>query len=88
MADKKLPLRKCVGCGEMKPKDELFRLVKIDKNVLVDLTMKLDGRGAYVCKSEACINTASKKKSFNRALRCPVSEEVINKLLMECKNGG
>ena len=80
---KKLPLRKCVGCNCMKSKDELFRIVRVDGVVFVDFAMKANGRGAYVCKSASCIENAAKKKSFNRALKCPVSEEVINDLYLE-----
>ena len=87
MSDKALPLRKCVACGNMVPKNELFRLVKTESGISVDLTYKAQGRGAYVCRSSECIQLAQKKKAFNRSLRCPVSEEVISSLYTELENG-
>ena len=54
-AIKKIPLRKCTGCGEMKPKKELVRVIKtVDEQILMDLTGKMNGRGAYVCRDEEC----------------------------------
>ncbi len=87
MEIKQLPLRKCVACNNMFPKNELFRLVKLSDSVKLDLSYKAQGRGAYVCKNEKCIALAEKKKSFNRALKCPVDGEVINSLYMELENG-
>ena len=86
MSEKSLPLRKCVACNGMKPKDQLFRLVRPKGQACYwDRTYKADGRGAYVCKNRDCIALAIKKKSFNRALRGPVSEEVFDGLLLELK---
>ena len=87
MVGKQLPLRKCVACNEMKPKDELIRLVRADNNVEIDRSLKKDGRGAYVCRNVKCVDFAAKKKSFNRALKCPVKEEVIKEIYMELENG-
>ena len=82
-----LPLRKCVACNVMKKKNELFRVVKVKEEIFLDLTMKGQGRGAYVCKNADCIALAEKKKSFNRALKCMVKSEVIDSLYMELENG-
>ena len=71
----------------MKPKAELMRVVRTANGVEIDMTFKKDGRGAYVCRNRDCIDIALKKKSFNRGLKCPVSEEVTNKLYMELENG-
>ncbi|MDC7279719.1 YlxR family protein [Butyrivibrio fibrisolvens] len=87
MTGKVLPLRKCVACGQMIPKDQLFRVVKIDGQAQLDLSYKAQGRGAYVCKKNECVALAEKKKSFNRALRGLVSGEVINSIKMELENG-
>ncbi len=87
MNDNKLPLRKCVACGQMLPKDQLFRVALVDGKVQLDLSLKAQSRGAWVCKNEKCILLAEKKKSFNRAFKTPVSEEVINSLKMELENG-
>ncbi len=87
MKNKSLPLRKCVACMQMKSKDELFRVVKTAKGISLDTTFKAQGRGAYVCRSKECIDLAAKKKSFNRSLKCQVSEEVIKDLNTEFLNG-
>ena len=87
MTGKPLPLRKCVACGQMISKDQLFRVVKIDGKAQLDLSYKAQGRGAYVCKNSKCVAMAEKKKSFNRALKGLVSEEVINSIKMELENG-
>ena len=87
MNGKSLPLRKCIACTQMFPKDQLFRVVRIDGTVQLDLSYKAQGRGAYVCKNMQCVALAEKKKSFNRALKGLVSEEVINSIKMELENG-
>ena len=87
MITKELPLRKCVSCGQMVPKNELLRVVKTSDGISVDVTLKAQGRGAYVCKKKECVDNAIKKKAFNRSLRQAVSEEVLNQLYMELENG-
>ena len=87
MNDKALPLRKCVACNQMLPKDQLFRIARVDGKAQLDLSYKAQGRGAYVCKNADCITLAEKKKAFNRGLKGPVSDEVINSLKMELENG-
>ena len=63
MKQKKLPLRKCTGCGEQKPKKELVRVVKTpDGEILLDLTGKASGRGAYICNNAECLKKARKSK--------------------------
>jgi predicted RNA-binding protein YlxR (DUF448 family) len=86
MEIKELPLRKCVTCGQMLPKNQLFRLVKSSEGVVLDLGYKAQGRGAYICRSKACVDTALKKKSLNRSLRQAVNEEVFNILYTELEN--
>ena len=87
MNTKELPLRKCVACNQMLPKDQLFRVVKLDGHVQLDLSYKAQGRGAYICKNADCVALAEKKKSFNRAFKGSVSDEVINSIKMELENG-
>ena len=78
---KKLPMRKCIGCGEQKPKKELIRVVKNKENeVFVDFTGKANGRGAYICKDKKCFDTAIKKNAFNRALETKIEDDVFEKL--------
>lgn len=92
MRQKKIPLRKCTGCGEMKEKRELIRIVKAPdvKNengevvspgeISVDLTGKKPGRGAYVCRSIACLTSAKKARRLEKAFSCRVSEEIYKRL--------
>ncbi len=77
MQQKRVPMRKCTGCGEMKPKRELVRVVKSpDGAVSVDLTGKKSGRGAYVCRSPECLKMARKAKRLERAFECVIPDEV------------
>lgn len=78
---KKVPLRKCVGCSESKPKKELIRIVKNkEQEVFIDETGKANGRGAYVCKDIKCLNKAIKSKAIHKALGKDLSEEAIESL--------
>ena len=92
MRQKKFPLRKCTGCGEMKPKKELIRVVRgpdeKDENgqivkkgeISLDLTGKKPGRGAYVCGNPECLRLARKAKRFERAFSCQIPEQVYEKM--------
>lgn len=87
MKVKKIPLRMCTGCMEMKPKKELIRIVKTPEGeVCVDLTGKKSGRGAYVCKSIECLEKSFKAKRLSRNLDIPISEEIYDKLKEEISN--
>lgn len=78
---KKIPLRMCVGCREMKPKKELLRVVRTPEDeVLIDFTGKKSGRGAYVCPEEACLARAVKQRQLDRALERAISPEVTQQL--------
>lgn len=88
MKVKKIPMRMCNGCMEMKPKKELIRVVKTnEEEVLVDLTGKKSGRGAYVCKNIECLEKAFKAKRLNKNLQTNISEDIYNKLKEEILNG-
>jgi len=81
MKQRKIPMRMCVGCREMKPKRELLRVVRSPEGeISFDLTGRKPGRGAYVCRSADCLNTAIKKKQLERAFSAPVSEAVRESL--------
>lgn len=81
---KKIPMRMCTGCMEMKPKKELIRVVKNKEGeVSVDLTGKKAGRGAYICKSASCLEKAVKTKRLGRNLEVVIDEELLNKLKEE-----
>ncbi|MBU5488682.1 YlxR family protein [Clostridium sp. MSJ-8] len=87
MKVKKIPMRMCTGCMEMKPKKELIRVVKSKEGeVSVDLTGKKAGRGAYICKNEECLEKAFKTKRLSRNLDVSISEEVFNTLKEEIKD--
>lgn len=75
---KKIPLRRCTGCGESFPKKELIRVVRSPEgSVSLDFTGKASGRGAYVCKKAACFKKARKQGRFKSALDCDIPEEVL-----------
>ncbi|AJY76607.1 RNase P modulator RnpM [Paenibacillus beijingensis] len=81
MRPRKVPLRKCVACQEMKPKKELIRVVRTPaEEVLIDLTGKKAGRGAYLCGTVSCFRLAKKSKALDRALKQPVSPEIYDQL--------
>lgn len=78
---RKVPLRKCLGCGEMKPKKELIRIVRSPEGkVDMDRIGKAPGRGCYICPSIQCLDTAIKAKRVEKALEAPVDAEVFNRL--------
>ncbi|HBE13458.1 MAG TPA: DUF448 domain-containing protein [Clostridiales bacterium] len=78
---KKIPKRKCCGCGEDKPKKELIRIVRSPEGVIsTDATGKKPGRGAYICPYASCLNKAKKAKKLERAFECPIPEEVYQSL--------
>ena len=81
MKKKKIPLRKCLGCGENKPKKELIRIVKTkDNEVLVDFTGKVNGRGAYICQNLACLNKAIDSNKVSKSLQVQISKDSIVEL--------
>lgn len=92
---KKVPLRKCTGCGEMKPKRELIRVVKAPEKraedgslidaggISLDLTGKKSGRGAYVCRSAECFSLARKARRFERSLSCRIPDEIYDEMEKE-----
>lgn len=84
MAQKKIPIRRCVGCGEGKPKRELIRVVRTaEGEISLDPTGKKAGRGAYLCRAAACLAKAQKKKSLARAFAAPIPDEVYERLAAE-----
>ena len=81
---KKIPMRKCVGCGEMKPKKELMRILKTETGeFLVDADGKKNGRGAYICRSVECFRKAVKSKGLERSFKQQIPEEVYDRLEKE-----
>lgn len=87
MQKKKIPLRKCTGCGEMKPKKELVRVVKTpDDRVLIDLTGRVNGRGAYICPNPECLKIARKARRIEKSFQMQIPDEVYDKMEEELKN--
>ncbi|HMM68945.1 MAG TPA: YlxR family protein [Gudongella oleilytica] len=81
MKTKKIPMRRCIACNQMKPKKELIRVVKNNENqVSVDLTGKANGRGAYICPTLECFEEAYKSKRFARNLETEITEEIYMRL--------
>ena len=84
MANKKIPMRKCVGCQEMKEKKSLIRVVKTaEGDIILDDTGKKNGRGAYICKSIECFKKAKKTKARERSLGVSVTEQIYEELEKE-----
>ena len=78
---KKVPLRKCIGCNEMKNKKEMIRVLKTtDDQIILDATGKKNGRGAYLCFSKECLQKAMKGKGLERSLKIPIPQEVYESL--------
>ncbi len=87
MAVKKIPLRKCTGCGEMKEKRELVRVVRSPQGeISLDLTGKKPGRGAYICKNKECLIKCRKAKRIERSLECTISPELYDSMEKEIEN--
>ena len=78
---KKIPLRQCVGCGEMKGKRDMMRVLKTaEDEICLDITGKKNGRGAYVCKSRECLRKARKNKGLERSFKMSIPGEVYDTL--------
>ena len=79
MKTRKIPMRRCIGCMESKPKKELIRIVSDQENeVILDITGKAPGRGAYLCQSKACFELARKKRAISRNLDIQVSDKRLD----------
>ena len=84
MQTKKIPMRMCTGCGEMKPKRELVRVGKNSEGeISLDLTGKAQGRGAYVCRSIDCLKKARKSRRIERSFKCRIPDELYDKMETE-----
>ncbi len=81
---KKIPMRKCVGCGGMKPKKELIRILRTEEGeFVVDADGKKNGRGAYLCRCVECFRKAAKSKGFDRSFKQEIPQEVYDRLEKE-----
>ena len=83
---KKIPMRRCTGCGESKEKKSLIRIVRTpDGEIILDRTGKANGRGAYLCDDPACLRKAQKKRSLQRSLDTAVPDEIFDELAQRCE---
>ena len=86
-AMRKIPMRKCVGCQEMKSKKEMLRILKTAENEFVlDATGRKNGRGAYLCFSKECLEKARKNKGRERSFKQAIPKEVYENLEKELEN--
>ena len=84
MQNKKIPMRQCVGCGEMKGKKDLIRILKTQEGeILVDATGRKNGRGAYICPDLECFKKARKSKGLERSFKMAISSEIYENLEKE-----
>ena len=84
---KKVPLRQCVGCGEMKGKKDMMRVLRTaEGDICLDTTGKKNGRGAYLCKSGDCLKMARKNKGLERSFKMSIPTEVYDSLEKEFEN--
>jgi len=78
---KKIPMRQCIGCGEMKGKKEMMRVIKTaEDDICLDVTGKKNGRGAYLCVSKECLQNARKNKGLERSFKMSIPEEIYDTL--------
>ena len=78
---KKIPVRQCIGCGEMKNKKDMMRILRPpEEEIVLDLTGKKNGRGAYLCKQSECLKLARKNKGLERSFKMSIQSQVYDKL--------
>ena len=78
---KKIPVRQCIGCGEMKNKKDMMRILRTpEEEIILDLTGKKNGRGAYLCKQSECLKLARKNKGLERSFKMSIQSQVYEKL--------
>lgn len=81
MNTKKKPERRCISCNEKREKNELLRIVRTpEKNIEIDLTGKKNGRGAYICKSEECLNKIIKSKKLERSFEIEIKSDFYEEI--------
>lgn len=97
MTGKKIPMRQCIGCGEMKAKKDMIRILKVSttesndadgteqvkEEIILDATGRKNGRGAYICPSSECMQKAIKGKGLERSFKRPIPKEVYEMLTKE-----
>lgn len=87
MKTKRIPERICIGCQQVKPKNELIRIVKSPEgDISIDKTGKKSGRGAYICQKEECLKLAEKSRRIEKSFSCRIDAAVYEELENELKN--
>lgn len=87
MKVRKIPMRMCLGCGEMKPKKELVRVVKPKEgDIALDTVGKAPGRGAYICRDAECLKKARKARRLEKAFSCAIAPEIYDRMEEELKH--
>jgi predicted RNA-binding protein YlxR (DUF448 family) len=85
---KKIPMRQCVGCGEMKSKKEMMRVLKsTEGSIVLDMTGRKNGRGAYLCMNKECLMKARKNKGLERSFKMSILKEIYENLEREFEEG-
>ena len=85
---KKIPMRQCVGCGEMKSKKDMMRVLRTDEgSVVLDITGRKNGRGAYLCVNRECLLKARKNKGLERSFKMNIPQEIYENLEKEFEEG-
>ena len=86
--EKKIPMRQCLGCREMKPKKELIRVVRSPEGeISLDFKGKASGRGAYICHDPQCLKKAIRSKALERAFSTQIPPEIYDKLNEQMEGG-
>ena len=81
---KKIPTRKCVGCGEMRDKKEMIRVIKTPEGeICLDVTGRANGRGAYICNSAECLRKAVKNRGLEKSLKAQIPEDILEQMNKE-----
>jgi len=88
MTQKKIPMRQCLGCREMKPKKELIRVVRSPEGQIdLDFKGKANGRGAYICPNSQCLAKAVKARAIERAFSAQIPQEIYDRLNEQMEAG-
>ena len=84
---KKIPMRQCIGCGEMKSKKEMLRILRTqEEEIILDATGRKNGRGAYICPNAECLKRAKKSKGLERSFKMKIEDEIYDSLTKEIEN--
>lgn len=83
LSNRKVPMRRCVGCMESKPKNQLVRIACYENEITVDLTGKAKGRGVYLCLDPKCMELSKKKKALQRNFGVEITPDELERIYQE-----